>query len=276
VAQEGFPSLSIDPRVGGRYSVLSPVGLLPAMMAGIEVEELLAGARFMDQRLSQAEVRRQMAYRLAALYYLFAQKQRNILVMMPYATPLAGLADWFCQLWAESLGKRFDLQGRQVQAGTTPVRAVGVTDQHSQLQLYMEGPQDKLITFLEVEKFKHRVEIPDLFPQEEGLHYLGGHSLNELIQAEQTATAFRLAQAQRPSIALRLPEINAFTIGQLIHLLEVVTLTAAGLFQVNPLDQPGVEGGKRTTYGLMGRPGFAEAQAEFAAATPKVENYQLS
>lgn len=275
-AQEGFPALSIDPRVGGRYSVLTAVGLFPAMMAGVDVEELLAGARFMDQRLTNAGVRHNMAYRLAALYYLFAQKSRNILVLMPYSTSLTGLADWFCQLWAESLGKRFDLQGREIHAGTTPVRAVGVTDQHSQLQLYMEGPRDKLITFLEVEKFKHRVEIPDLFPQEEGLHYLGGHSLNELLQAEQKATAFRLARAGRPNLTLRLPEINAFTIGQVIYLLEVLTVAAGGLFQVNPLDQPGVEGGKQTAYGLMGRPGFEEARREFDAAPPKREEYQLS
>ena len=273
VAQEGFPSLSVPPQVGGRFSVLTPVGLLPAAMMGINLEELLAGARFMDQRLQSPEYQHNPAHCLAALFYLFALKARNILVIMPYATALTGMADWFCQLWAESLGKRQDLQGREVWTGTTPVRAVGATDQHSQLQLYMEGPQDKLVTFLEVGKFKNNVEIPDLFPDMEGLHYLGGHSLNELLLAEQTATAFNLAQAGRPNLTLRLPEINAFTIGQLIYLLEVVTVVTASLLGVNPLDQPGVEGGKQTTYGLMGRPGFEAQRREIEEGPPKMEKY---
>ena len=195
---------------------------------------------------------------------------------MPYATALTGMADWFCQLWAESLGKQLDLQGREVRTGTTPVRAVGVTDQHSQLQLYMEGPQDKLITFLEVGKFQHRVEIPDLFPEMEGLHYLGGHSLHGLLQAEQKATTFNLTKAGRPNLTLHLPEINAFTIGQLLYLLEVVTVAAASLLGVNPLDQPGVEGGKQTTYGLMGRKGYEDQQQEFAQARPTLSKYTVS
>ena len=274
--QEGFPSLSVPPQVGGRFSVLTPVGLLPAAMVGIDLEELLAGARFMDQRLTAAAPQDNPAYRLAALYYLFARKARNILVVMPYAAALTGMADWFCQLWAESLGKRQDLEGQEVWAGTTPVKAVGATDQHSQLQLYMEGPQDKLITFLEVGNFHHRLEIPDLFPEVEGLHYLGGHSLNDLIQAEKVATAFNLTKAGRPNLTLRLPAINAFTIGQLIYLLEVVTVAAASLLGVNPLDQPGVEGGKQTTYGLMGRPGFEAHRREIEEGPPPMEKYRVS
>jgi len=276
VAQEGFASLTVPPRVGGRFSVFTPVGLLPAAMVGIDLEELLAGARFMDQRLKAADYRENLAFRLAALFHLFALKARNILVIMPYATALTGMADWFCQLWAESLGKKQDLQGREAGAGTTPVRAVGATDQHSQVQLYMEGPQDKLITFLEVGRFQHRLELPDLFPEMEGLHYLGGHSLNDLMQAEQKATTFNLRKAGRPNLTLRLPEVNAFTIGQLIHLLEVVTVVTASLLGVNPLDQPGVEGGKHTTYGLMGRPGFEEKRREIEAGPPKMEKYRSS
>jgi glucose-6-phosphate isomerase len=278
VAREGFASLSIPANVGGRFSVLSAVGLLPASLAGIDVEELLAGARFMDQRLKTADPSRHLAYRLASLYYLFAsgQRRRNILVFMPYATSLAGMADWFCQLWAESLGKKVDREGRVVHAGTTPVSAQGVTDQHSQLQLYVEGPQDKLITFLEVDKFQHHLEIPNLYADEAELSYLQGHSLNDLFQAEKRATAFNLMKEGRPSLTIRLPEINAFTIGQLIYLLEVTTVAAGSLFGVNPLDQPGVEGGKRITYGLMGRPGFETCRREFEEAPPLLEKYVIS
>ena len=138
----------------------------------------------MDQRLKEADVDHNPAYRLAALFYLFATaKARPTLVFMPYASTLAGMGDWFCQLWAESLGKRHDLKGNAVNVGSTPIRALGATDQHSQLQLYMEGPPDKLITFLAVDKFNHHLEIPDLYPDQEALSYLGGHSLNELLQA---------------------------------------------------------------------------------------------
>lgn len=277
VAREGFASLSVPANVGGRFSVLSPVGLFPAGLVGIDVDELLAGARYMDQRLRQAEPHRNLAYRLAALLYLAAsRKSRPILVIMPYATSLGGMADWFCQLWAESLGKKFDVNGQAVHAGSTPVRALGATDQHSQLQLYMEGPQDKLILFLEVDKFQHHLEIPHLFEDQDSLKYLGGHSLNELLRVEKQATAFNLMKAGRPSLTLRLPEINPFTIGQLIYLLEMVTVAAAFLFQVNPLNQPGVEGGKQTTYGLMGRPGFETFRREFQEAPPPLEKYTLS
>ncbi len=276
VAREHLASLAVPPDVGGRFSVLSAVGLLPAFLTGIDVEELLAGARFMDQRLKDAPVDQNPACRLAALFYLFAAtKGRPILVFMPYASSLAGMAEWFCQLWAESLGKRHDLQGNVVNAGSTPVRALGTTDQHSQLQLYMEGPPDKLITFLAVDKFKHNLEIPDLYPDQEALSYLGGHSMGELLQSEIQATAFNLMKAGRPNLSLHLPEINPFTIGQLIYLLEMVTVAAAFLFGVNAFDQPGVEGGKQTTYGLMGRQGYENFHREFTEAPPTLEKYRI-
>lgn len=271
----GFPSLPVPPEVGGRYSVLSAVGLFPAFLAGIDIEALLAGARFMDVRLKNSRVEDNPAYILAALYYLFFQKKkRPILVTMAYSNALAALADWFAQLWAESLGKRLDLAGQVVETGSTPVKAVGVTDQHSQLQLYAEGPHDKLITFWSVEKFHHTLEIPRLFEEVEALGYLGGHSLNELFKAEETATAFNLMKAGRPNLTITLPEINPFTVGQLIFLLEVATVAAGGLLQVNPLDQPGVEGGKLITFGLLGRPGYEAYREEFAQAPPKLSKYK--
>jgi glucose-6-phosphate isomerase len=280
VARERLASLAVPPNVGGRFSVLSAVGLLPAALAGIDVEELqelLAGARFMDQQLKDADPDGNLAYRLAALFYLFATaKQRPILVFMPYASTLAGMAEWFCQLWAESLGKPRDLRGHVMPAGSTPVRAMGTTDRHSQLQLYMGGPTDKLITFLAVDKFQYHLEIPDLYPDQDALSYLGGHSLNELLRVEQQATAFNLMKAGRPNLTLHLPEINPFTIGQLIYLLEVMTVAAAFLFGVNAFDQPGVEGGKQTSYGLMGRRGFENFQRQFTEASPPMDKYRIA
>lgn len=276
VKEKGFRSLDVPPKVGGRYSVLSVVGLFPAHLMGIDPAELLAGARFMDQRLKESPVAENLAYKLAALYVLFFQaKNRPILVTMPYATGLTGMADWFAQLWAESLGKRQDLAGNLAETGSTPVRAVGVTDQHSQLQLYAEGPHDKLITFWTVEKFQYTVPIPDMFGNVEGVGYLGGHTLNELFRAEEAATAFNLMKAGRPNLTLNLPEVNPFTIGQLIYLLEVATVAAGGLLQVNPQDQPGVEGGKLTAYGLLGRPGYEAHKQEFVGVAPKLARYMI-
>jgi glucose-6-phosphate isomerase len=194
---------------------------------------------------------------------------------MPYASSLAGVAQWYCQLWAESLGKKFDLSGKVVNTGSTPVRALGATDQHSQLQLYLEGPADKIITFIEVDHFHHTLEIPSLYPDIEGLAYLSQHSMNALLAAEKRATAFNLMRAGRPNLTLRLPEINAFTIGQLLYLFQMATVVAGGLFGVNPLDQPGVESVKLTTYGLMGRPGFESQQEELATASLLQDKYLI-
>lgn len=275
-AQKNFKSLAVPPAVGGRYSVLTAVGLFPAHLAGIDIEELLAGARFMDQRLKGSPVAENMAYKLAALYYLyFREKNRPILVTMPYAAGLTAMAEWFAQLWAESLGKRVDVNGNLVETGSTPVRAVGVTDQHSQLQLYMEGPHDKLITFWNVEKFQHTLKIPEYFQEMDALGHLGGHTLNELLKAEETATAFNLMKAGRPNLTLTLPEVNPFTVGQLIYLLEVATVAAGGLLEINPLDQPGVEGGKKTAYGLLGRPGYEAYRQEFDQALPKLSKFMV-
>lgn len=276
VDEKGFKSLAVPPQVGGRYSVLTAVGLFPAHLAGIDVEELMAGARFMDQRLKDSPVAENLAYKLAALCYLFfREKNRPILVTMPYASSLTALAEWFAQLWAESLGKRVDVNGNLVETGSTPVRALGVTDQHSQLQLYAEGPHDKLITFWSVNKFQHSLEIPAYFGELDACGYLAGHTLNELFKAEETATAFNLMKAGRPNLTLMLPEVNAFVVGQLIYLLEVATVAAGGLLEINPLDQPGVEGGKQTAYGLLGRPGYEAYRKEFDEAAPKLSKFMV-
>ena len=243
--------------------------MLPAFVSGIDVEELLAGARAMDQRLKDASPENNLAYRLAALFYLFATaKQRPTLVFMPYANALSGLAEWFSHLWAANLG--------QQTAGSTPVTAWGATDQHSQVQLYREGPADKLVTFLTVGKFTNNLDIPDSYPDDPAFSYLGGHSFQELLEVEQQAAASDLMQAARPNLTLHLPEINPFTIGQLIYLLEVVTVAAASLFGVKVFDQPGVEKGKQTASGLMGRPGFESFRQEFAAAPEALDKYRIT
>ena len=237
------PLLDIPENVGGRYSVLSPVGLFPAAIAGIDIRELLAGARLMDDRTRTGNLRQNPAYMSGALHYLAdTRKGLNIAVMMPYSDALYQVVYWFRQLWAESLGKKMMVSGKMVNSGQTPVAALGVTDQHSQLQLYTEGPFDKMITFLKVENHGNNIEIPES-PEDE-YSYLSGHSIEELINIEMESTRLALTEVGRSNMSLVLPEINAFTVGQLLFLLEVQTVFTAGLYDINPLDQPGVEAGK--------------------------------
>ncbi|MBW2037208.1 MAG: glucose-6-phosphate isomerase [Deltaproteobacteria bacterium] len=276
VKKEGYESLPIHPGVGGRFSVLSPVGLLPAAVAGIDIAELLAGARSADKTCTESNPWKNPAGMNALLQVLaYTRKKKPISVMMPYSGSLRDVADWYRQLWAESLGKRLDVSGRVVNVGPTPVKALGVTDQHSQLQLYMEGPFDKIITFLTVERFRKGITIPRGFKHMDGVWYLGGHTLNELMHAEEEATKFALTRAHRPHVTIRLPEINPFTVGQLLFLLEVQTLYAGRLLKINPLDQPGVEAGKELTYALMGRKGFENRANLLTAKSHEQKTYRI-
>jgi len=274
--EEGYKTLPIHPGVGGRFSVLSPVGLLPAAVAGIDIAELLAGARNADQACKKEDLWKNPAAMNAVLQVLACTlKKKPISVMMPYSDALRDVADWYRQIWAESLGKRLNVNGRVVHVGPTPIKALGATDQHSQLQLYMEGPFDKVITFLTAEKFRKTVKIPAGFNRMDGVGYLGGHTLNDLMQAEQQATEFALTQARRVHTTISLPEINPFTVGQLLFMLEVQVLYAGGLFEINPLDQPGVEAGKEFTYGMMGRKGFEDRAGLIASKRRGKRPYRI-
>jgi glucose-6-phosphate isomerase len=182
--------------------------------------------------------------------------------MMAYTDRLYGVADWFRQLWAESLGKEKTRAGETVNVGPTPVKALGATDQHSQVQLYMEGPYDKTITFLTVEQRGEDLLIPKAYEEHVELAYLGGHTMGELLSAERQATARALARRGRMNMTLRLPRVDARSVGQLLMLLQIATVYAGELYDIDPLDQPGVELGKQLTYGLMGRPGYAAEAAE--------------
>jgi len=255
--QESIHALSVPPGVGGRFSVLSAVGLLPAALVGIDVDALLYGAAAMDERCRTPELADNPAGLFAALQYLaHTGSNAPIHVMMSYSDRLYGLADWFRQMWAESLGKRKDRQGNDVYSGPTPVKALGATDQHSQVQLYMEGPFDKTVTLLAPGPAPQDVPIPTAYPDIDALSYLGGHTLGELLAAERVATASALARDGRMNMTLDFGEVTAETVGQAIMMLQIATVYAGEFYDVDPLDQPGVEMGKNLTYGLMGRAGF--------------------
>jgi glucose-6-phosphate isomerase len=270
--REGWRMFDLPPKVGGRFSVLTPVGLLSAAVTGVDIRALLAGAAYGYTLAQERDPLRNPAALGAMANFLCASKGKNITVMMPYAQRLRDVADWFRQLWAESLGKRVDRTGAVVNVGTTPVKALGATDQHSQVQLYIEGAFDKLFDFLAVERYPVETPIPTAYPDLEGVSYLGGHTFAELIAAEQRATGIALAEAGRPNMTHTLPEINAFTLGQLFMLLEMQTAIAGELYNINAFDQPGVEAGKVATYALLGRAGFEERRAVIEQARQQHED----
>lgn len=261
--RENMLSFVVPANVGGRFSVLSSVGLISAAFTGIDVEKLLKGAADMDALCNTDKLMENPAAIYAAIQYLYYWKKRPLSVMMPYSNALYGVADWYRQLWAESLGKKVNKSGQPVYVGPTPIKALGATDQHSQVQLYIEGPHDKVITFLSVGKFNKTVKIP-VYDK----HYLGGHSLNELLKAEEEATRVALTKEGRPNLTIKLPSINEYTIGQMLYMLELATAYAGELLDINTFDQPGVELGKVLTYGLMGRSGFEDKKKE-------IEDFQL-
>jgi glucose-6-phosphate isomerase len=264
-SKEKIATLPVPPNVGGRFSVLSAVGLLPGALIGINVRELLAGAADMDEWCRTDELLRNPAGLFAALQFLaHTRNQAPMQVMMSYSDRLNLVADWFRQLWAESLGKRVNRSGEEVFVGPTPIKALGATDQHSQVQLYMEGPFDKTVTFLSVDEQPVDIEIPRAYTELPSLSYLGGHTLGGLLEAERSATAAALARYGRMNMSVHLPTLNAHVIGQLFMLLQIATVYAGGFYGVDPLDQPGVELGKQLTYGLMGRAGFEPPAAATA------------
>jgi glucose-6-phosphate isomerase len=274
---EGYRTLDVPDGVGGRFSVLSAVALFSAGICGIDVDAVLAGAREMDKRVKKADPSKNPAAMLAAVHYLLNAKGKTISVMMPYSSALGGLGDWFGQLWAESLGKRYAADGkREVFAGQTPVAALGATDQHSQVQLYREGPNDKLVTFLEVERFGSKLTIPNAAPAgADALTYLAGSNFQALINSEKQATEYALLESRRPTMTVVFPQVSPETVGQFIYLYETAVSYLGGLLDVNPYDQPGVELGKRATYALMGRPGYEELAAKIAPVAKRDRKYLI-
>ena len=260
--KEGIPALDIPPNVGGRFSVLTPVGLLPAALIGIDVAGLLAGAADMAQRCASDDLARNPAGVFAVLQWLQdTTRGRHVQVLMPYSDELRDLAAWYVQLWAESLGK---LRPDGTPVGPTPLGALGATDQHSQVQLFMEGPSDKTITFVAVAERGRDVEIPKGYGADvKELGYLGGHTLGELIGIEQRATAGALARRGRPNMTIHVDRVDAWHVGGLMMLLEIATAYAGDLYGIDAFDQPGVELGKQFAYAMLGRPDAAEARAEW-------------
>ena len=274
--QNKFKTFIIPDGVGGRFSELCPVGLLPAAVCGIDIKEMLAGAKYMDELCKTDDLKSNPGYMAGLLMFIAMQKKgKNIQVVMPYADSLKYFADWYAQLWAESLGKKHTTRGKAVYVGQTPVKAVGVTDQHSQVQLYTEGPFDKVITFIGVGKYRTEYKIPHGCEDIPDVAFLGGHTLNELISAEQQATEIAVTAAGKLNQTITLPEVNTNTIGQLMYFFMVQTAVCGELLKIDAFDQPGVEAGKIATYALLGKEGFEDKLKELQGNAKKSDKYIL-
>jgi glucose-6-phosphate isomerase len=275
---EGFTTFVIPDGVGGRFSQLCPVGLLPAAVCGIDIRGLLAGAASMDAACKTDRVSENPALLMATLQYIAMEDMGlNVHVLMPYADSLRYMADWICQLWAESLGKNVTRKGMAANCGQTPAKALGVTDQHSQLQLYTEGPFDKVITFLKVEKFRAEQPIPHGCAEYANVAFLGGKTHTQLIEAERQGTEYALFRAGRMSQTITLPEVTPHTIGQLLFFFEMATAYAGELLDIDAFNQPGVEESKLAAFAVLGHPAekFAHKRAEMAKRPERPGRYVL-
>ncbi len=257
--KHNLPSLEIPDRVPGRFSMLSTVGLAAAALQGHDIDAIVEGAAAAEADLAPS-LFESPAYAYGAVAYALDARGAGINAMMPYAESLETFAEWYAQLWAESVGKD-DL-------GQTPVRALGATDQHSQLQLYRAGPHDKMVTLVRPTERKD-IAIPET--DLEGLSYLSGASLGKLIDAEFEATEASLAAADVPSVRIEIDRIDEHGLGELVYTMEAATILAGELYSVDTFIQPAVEYGKKIARGLLGGNDFEETEAVAEKTTLTVE-----
>ncbi|MGE4318105.1 MAG: glucose-6-phosphate isomerase [Deferribacterales bacterium] len=262
--EKGFITFNVQPNVGGRFSVLSPVGLIPAAVLGLDVEKLLEGAAFATKDNYEKVIT------MSAIYMYFMDHGKSINVMMPYSSRLISFADWYCQLWGESLGKAKTKDGKEVFFGTTPVRATGTIDQHSQVQLYKEGPDDKVFTFIEVLNHDKDKKITSAY---EAYNYLNGHTLGQLCNVELMGTEAALKNAGRPSLKISLDIVDEFAIGALFMLWQYIVPVIGLACDIDPFDQPGVEEGKDYAYAIMGRQGYDSTKKKFEEIYKKQDDF---
>ncbi|MGE5397187.1 MAG: hypothetical protein ACM3MK_06570 [Chitinophagales bacterium] len=269
-AQLGCRLLHIPHDLQGRYSVISSVGFLPAEIIGVDTGEMIKGAKAVSQSIMNNPLYQNPVFVLGTCLYELARRGKSIHVLFNYSSLLSEFGLWFMQLWGESLGKEVDLQGRKVNAGTTPLSCVGATDQHSLLQLFKEGPADKVFGYLKVLNYAEDLTLPSEYTSEPEYAYFGGHTMGEQLHIEQLSTEMSLANSGHPGYRLTVNDVSAVSLGALFFFYEALVAFVGALWNINPFNQPGVEDGKKITYCLMGRQGHVEKRPEFQA---KIDEY---
>lgn len=264
--------LHIPRKLPGRYSVLSSVGFLPAEIIGIDSDELLSGAEAMHGYITDTPPEQNGLFALGACLFALANRGKSIHVLFNYGSFLYEFGLWFVQLWAESLGKRLNLDGQEIHAGTTPLTCLGATDQHSILQLFKEGPRDKVYGFVKIENMPVEKELPPEFQGEKEYAYFAGHTMGRQLHIEQLSTEMSLFRAGQPCYRITLRDLSPAVLGALFYFYEALVVFSAALWRINPFDQPGVEEGKNITYALMGREDYRHRQEEYRQAVEQYDN----
>jgi glucose-6-phosphate isomerase len=249
--REGLNVLEIPKNVGGRYSVFSPVGLFPLGLLGIDIEQLLDGAKSMRDTCINRTVEENPAAICATLQYLHYMSGKNICDLFLFANDLESLGKWHRQLMAESLGKEFNKKGEKVNTGITPTVSIGSTDLHSMAQLYLGGPYDKFTTFVRIKNSRSRLKVPSVEGYSELVSEIHDKSLMDILDAtlEGTKAAFR--SGKRPFIEITLPDKSEYSVGQLLQFKMMEIIYLGKLLDVNPFDQPNVESYKRETRKIL-------------------------
>ena len=242
----GWETFAVPDGVGGRFTVFCEVGLTTAAVIGMDIEKFLEGARHMDEACQNDNIWENPAMLNAALKFAAAQKHgRNIEVMMPYGDYLKSVSEWYIQLLAESLGKKYDKDGKVVNYGRTPLVAVGTTDMHSQTQQHQEGALDKVVQFIKVEKWANDLVIPNAFPKAQKLADISGVTMSEALEVARQSNADALASDGRYSACFSIPELNEYHLGALLYMLAMSVAYEGELSNVDAFNQPGVEAYKR-------------------------------
>lgn len=250
---EKVPSFEVPANVGGRFSVLSAIGLLVSALVGLDIEKLLLGAKeLVEKEFDSASTGSALC--LAKASYLLKSKGKTNVVIMPYSSRLQTFSDWCVQLISESTGKQYDLMGKEVFAGLTPISSLGATDQHSQLQLFNEGPNDKQIFFIEINNYQVKVPIPSAeLKDNKELSYLSNQSFNSLIQAELEGTRQSLTESLRPNVTIAIDRVDEANLGALFMFFELYTAFLGEFLNIDTYNQPGVERSKVLTREILSR-----------------------
>jgi len=245
--------LTIPSNIGGRFSVLTNAGIFPALFGKISIEQIIKGAQDICEVILQENNNNNPLFKTTQ--FLLKHKANNCsqTVLMPYSSRLKCLSSWFVQLWAESLGKKNNLEGEVVFEGLTPIPAYGATDQHSQVQLFMEGPRDKVIIIIEVDQFKNDYYLKSNYTSP-SLTKLSPFKLSQLFKAELEGTLKALEEEARPLIHIKIPTVDEYYLGQLILLFESMTALMGGFLKIDPFNQPGVEAGKKYAFEWLQNP----------------------
>ncbi|MBT2709437.1 glucose-6-phosphate isomerase [Pseudomonas sp. ISL-84] len=252
--EEGYESFIIPDDVGGRYSVLTAVGLLPIAVSGANIEDMMNGAAQAREDFSKSELQENAAYQYAAVRNVLYNKGKTIEMLINYEPGLQYFAEWWKQLFGESEGKD--------QKGIFPSSANFSTDLHSLGQYVQEGRRDLFETVVKVEESRHELTIEEADNDLDGLNYLAGETVDFVNNKAFEGTMLAHTDGGVPNLIVSIPKMDAYTFGYLVYFFEKACAMSGYLLGVNPFDQPGVEAYKVNMFALLGKPGFEEKKAE--------------